>query len=132
MAEIRLVGSSIKKISGYRNPNFDGKLSLDTKIKVLKIDRVKESKDTLKIAYSFEVDYADLGNVFLEGNVFVMSDTKTVRDILKSWESKDFGSEENSLISSIILQKASIKLFALEDDLGLPPHIRMPKFNVKK
>jgi len=132
MADVRLVGSNIKKISGFRNQNFSGKLSMETKIKILSIEKVKESKDTLKVGYSFEVDYKDLGNVFLEGNIFVLVDAKRSKDIMKAWEAKDFSTDENTVITNMIIQKASIKLFNLEDELGLPTHIRLPRVGPKK
>jgi len=45
-----------------------------------------------------------------------------------------FENEESLAITNIILQKASIKALELEEELGLPPHIRLPsvKLNEEK
>lgn len=132
MTEIKLIGSNLKKISSYRNQNFSGKISMETKIKILLIEKVKESKDTLKVNYSFEVDYKDLGNVFIEGNIYIATNPKKIKELLKSWDEKDFSSSENAVITNIIIQKASVKAFNLEDEMGLPMHIRLPTVNLKK
>ena len=56
MAEIKLLGARISKISGERKPEFSGKLEIGTNIKLIDIDKLKDSKDSLKVDYELIVD----------------------------------------------------------------------------
>ena len=132
MAEIKLVGSRITKISGEREPEFNGKLSINTNIQILSYEKAKEAKDTLKVSYKLEVDYAELGKVFVNGILFISTDSKTVKDIQKSWKDKKFDTPEQITITNLIIRKASIKAFSLEEELGLPLHIQLPTLGAKK
>ena len=132
MAEIKLLGARISKISGERKPDFSGKLEVNTNIKLLGLDKLKDSKDSLKIDYELIVDYKELGNITINGTIFVSTDSKTIKEIQKSWKDKKFDTEEQITITNLIIRKASIKAFELEDELGLPIHIQLPSLSLKK
>jgi|TARA_B100001971_G_C17970491_1_gene422160 RNase P/RNase MRP subunit p29 len=130
--KLKVVGSRFTKLNGEVNTEFSGKVSMDTNIKVISIELFKDKKDTIKAPYSFEIDYKDLGKVEIEGNLFLESDTKTIKDLVKSWKNKKFNTDEQITITNIILQKASIKAFELEEELGLPIHIKLPTLKAKE
>ena len=132
MADIKLLGARISKISGERKPDFSGKLEVNTNIKLLGLDKLKDSKDSLKIDYELIVDYKELGNITINGTIFVSTDSKTIKEIQKSWKDKKFDTEEQITITNLIIRKASIKAFELEDELGLPIHIQLPSLSLKK
>ena len=132
MENIKLVGSKFTKLDAERKQNFTGKLTLNTNIKIKKLEKTEELKDTLKISYSFEVDYGDLGGITIEGILFISTNSKLIKDLLKSWNNKKFDTPEHIQITNLIIQKASIKAFELEEELGLPIHIRLPTLGAKK
>jgi hypothetical protein len=132
MTSLKLVGSKLIKVNAERNPEFSGKLSMKTNIKIDSLERIKEPKDTMKLAYTFEVDYTELGKILIAGNLFLSGDSKTVKDILKLQKDKNFDSPEYIAITNLIIQKASIKAFELEEELGLPIHIKLPSLSPKK
>jgi len=132
MTDLRFAGSKFIKLSAERNPEFSGKLSIKTNIKIKEMEKIKEAKDTLKISYDFEVDYGELGTIGIEGALFVSSNARTIKDIEKSWTSKKLDSPEHIQITNLLIQKASIKAFELEEELGLPIHIRLPTLSPKK
>lgn len=132
MADMRLVGSKFTKISAERKPNFNGKLTMSTNIKMNNIDLAKEAKDTIKISYEFKVDYTDLGGITIEGELYISTDPKSIKSLQKSWKEKTFDTPEQISITNLIIQKASIKAFELEEEIGLPIHIRLPTLAPKK
>lgn len=132
MANLKLVGSKLSKVSAERNPDFSGKLEMKTNIKIDSIEKIKEPKDTIKLSYSFEVNYAELGSLNISGNLFLAGDQKTIKELLKIHKDKDFESPEYIAITNLIIQKASIKAFELEEELGLPLHIKLPSLSLKK
>ena len=132
MEELRLAGSKILKIEAERNPEFSGQVTMETNIKLEGVEPLKEVKDTLKAAYTFEVNYADLGKVKIEGQLFIKTTSKIAKELQKSIKDKKYNSPENIAITNLIIQKASIKAFEIEEELGLPIHIRLPTVEFKK
>ena len=129
---IRLVGSRITKISANRNPEFKGKLNMSTNIKILDAEKIKESKDTIKVTYEYTIDYEELGQITLGGILFISSDQKTLKDMLKQHKDKNYETPEQLALTNLIIQKASIKAIDLEDELSLPIHVKLPALNFKK
>jgi len=129
---IRLVGSKFISLSAKRNTEFTGNLKIETRINISSIEKVKEAKDTIKVAYVFEIDYHELGRVSVEGVLFIATDAKIIKNLLKDHEDKKYETEEHMALTNIIIQKATIKAISLEEELNLPVHIRLPLLGLKK
>jgi len=132
MNKIQFKGSKINEFGGKRNYEFNGKVSIESNLQINSLERLPESKDTIKVDYLFEVNYPELGNVMIEGSIFISSDSKTLKDLQKAWKDKELNNENYIIITNMILQKVSIKAFEIEDELGLPLHIRLPMVELKK
>ena len=132
MTNLKLVGSRFLKVSAERKPDFSGKLEMKTNIKIDSIEKVKEAKDTVKLTYTFEVEYVELGGVSIEGLLFLSGDAKSIKELLKVQKDKKYDSPEYIGITNLIIQKASIKAFELEEELGLPIHIKLPTLSIKE
>ena len=132
MTNLKLVGSRFLKVSAERNPDFDGKLEIKTNIKIESMEKIKEAKDTIKLGYTLEIDYVELGKVSIEGLLFLSGDAKSIKEILKAQKDKKYSSPEYIGITNLIIQKASIKAFELEEELGLPIHIKLPTLSIKE
>ena len=132
MKNIKLIGAKFLEIEAKRNPEFSGKLELKTNIQIISLEEVKKSKDTLKLTYMFEVNYADLGKIKISGDLFILSDSKTIKTILKSKKNKEYNTPEYIELTNLIIRKASIKAFELEEELNLPIHIKLPTLSIKK
>lgn len=129
--EIKLVGSNFLKLHCEKNHEFSGDITINSNISINKIEFFNNSKDTAKITYSFKIDYSDLGKIELQGNIFISCKEEIIKSLIES-KDKPFQSEESIFLTNLIMKKASIKAFELEDEFGLPLHIRLPSLNVKK
>jgi hypothetical protein len=132
MVNLKLAGSRFTKLEAERKPEFSGKLEMKTNIKINSLEKVKEAKDTLKLTYTFEVDYLELGGVTVEGIIFLSGDAKSIKELLKVQKDKKYNSPEYIGLTNVIIQKASIKAFELEEELGLPIHIKLPTLSTKQ
>ncbi|MFH1521492.1 MAG: hypothetical protein ABIF18_00885 [archaeon] len=132
MMNLKLAGSKFTKISAERNTEFSGKLEIKTNIKNISLEKSKDAKDILRLFYSFEINYNELGKILVEGILFLSGDSKTVKELLKIQQDKNFKSPEYVAITNLIIQKASIKAFELEEELGLPIHIKLPTLSIKQ
>ena len=132
MTSLKLIGSKITKINAERKPEFSGKLEIETSIKINSLKKLKETKNTLKLSYNFKINYKELGNILIEGDLFLSGDSKNINNLLKIQKDKKYNTPEYITITNLIIQKASIKAFELEEELGLPIHIKLPTLSVSK
>lgn len=131
--DLRLLGLNFSKIEAEKNSNYNGKLEIKQNINVETIEKFKPElakQDTLKIKFSFEVDYGELGKINLKGTMFLSLDPKSLKEILKQWEAKKLSKEFSLVAFNIIFQKASLKALQFEEELGLPPHVQLPRFQL--
>ncbi len=132
--EIRLLGFNLLKVEAEKNQDFKGKLEIKSNINIKNIEKHKldlAKQDSLKIDFSFDIDYGELGKVILSGNLFLLTDSKSLKETLNSWKDKKLDSEINMAILNIIMQKASLRAFELEEELGLPLHVQLPRLQAK-
>lgn len=132
MAGIRLMGSKITRLSGERNDKYDGEIKVTTNLSIVSTEMVKDPKDVLKVNYRFEVDYGDLGKVMVEGALYLSSDTKTLKEIQKNSKEQRMNEANQVLLANLILQKASIRCFEIEEELSLPLHVKLPALKLKE
>ncbi len=128
--EIRILGFNITKISAHKNPEFKGKLEIASNINISSIEEYKtelSNQQSLQINFSFTIDYKTLGKIELQGALFLSMDPKMIKEAISTWKQKKLSTELNILFLNIIMQKASFRSFQLEEELGLPTHIQLPR-----
>jgi len=131
MENLRLIKSNFIKITGQRDPNFNGKFSISLNINLKSLEEIDESGKNLKISYLFEVNYDKLGSILIEGQIFINSSSEDIKELINSWKEKKFENSKQIIITNLIIQKASIKAFEMEEELGLPIHIKFPSLELK-
>lgn len=127
--KINLIGSRIVKINAELNSDFSGQISTKMNIKILDFSPLK--KESFKIRYSFEVDYFDLGKVSIEGNLFFSTTQKILKELQKSWKENKINNPDYIFITNAVIQKASVKAIQIEEEMGFPIHLRLPKIDLK-
>ena len=132
MVDIKIIGANFLELKSKRNPDFSGKVELKTNIKINSLKKIEKTKDKLRMNYNFEIDYGDLGGVKIKGELFLLSDKKIIEKIIKNNENKEYNTSEYIELTNILIKKASIKAFELEDELNLPIHIKLPTISFKK
>ena len=128
---LKLINSKFTKINTEKNPEFNGELNIKTNIKINSLEKIKEAKDILKLSYNFGINYGELGKILIEGYLFLSGDSKAIKQLLKIQKDKEYNSPEYITITNLIIQKASIKAFELEEELDLPVHIKLPTLSFK-
>lgn len=132
MENIKIIGTKFLELESKRDPDFSGKLELKTNINIESLKEIKETKNTLKVVYIFNIDYGKLGEIKIKGVLFLSADNEIIKKILKNKENKEYNTPEYISVTNFIIQKASIKAFELEEELGLPIHIKLPSLSIKK
>lgn len=118
-----------------RNEDFKGDLKITPNINIKSIEKIKSDsskQEAIKVDFKFEVDYNGLGKVSLEGRMVLVADSKTVKEAVDGWKDKKLDNEINMVILNIIMQKSSVKALQLEEEIGLPFHVQLPRLQIGK
>ena len=133
---MRIIGFTLSKISVERQEKLEGKLEIKQNINVDEISKqnIEITKDeALKIDFTFSIDYdPKFAKVESKGNVLVMPEKDEAKQILKEWKDKKIPDGAKFGLFNFIMAKCNVKALSLEDDLGLPTHVPMPKIGPKK
>lgn len=132
--EIKLLGFGFTKINVEKNPEFKGKLEIKTNVSINEISSEKLDiikSETLKIEFTYSIDYAELGRVELTGNIGLLLDSKTMKESIKQWKDKKLPEDVRQVIINLVFQKATLKALQLEEEINLPLHMPMPRLQEK-
>jgi hypothetical protein len=133
--DIQVLGFNYTKLSAERYPDFKGKLEINPNINIASIEKHELNlikQDAVKIVFSFGIKYKDLADINLQGDIILRTDAKTQKEIIKGWKDKNLDQEIQTMILNLIMQKASIRAIELEEEMGLPIHIKIPRLEVSK
>ena len=133
--ELKLISSKFIRINATRNPDFSGKIKLDTNVNIKSIEKYEltsSKRNSLKVEAAFVINYYDFGKIEIEGILYLSVDEKSLKEILRLFNGKKYNSPELIGIMNLVLQKFSIKAFEIEEELNLPIHIKLPSLQIKK
>jgi len=134
---MQVIGFNFKKISAERKKPAEGKIQVDSNIHIQEItsDKVEliQNKEILKFDFEFTISYSpNFAAISFEGSVLITLEKKESKDILKKWKEKKISDELKIPLFNLILTKSNLKALQLEEELGLPAHIPLPKLGAQK
>ena len=128
---MKIVGFNLHKITVERKEKIEGELKIDQNIDIKEIAKedISISKDeALKIKFAFSVNYSnDFAKLEFEGYLITLPEKEELKQILKEWKDKKIPPEIRMPLFNFIMSKCNIKALNLEDEMGLPLHIPMPR-----
>ncbi|MEK6852346.1 MAG: hypothetical protein AABX59_00555 [Nanoarchaeota archaeon] len=133
-----VVGFHLHKINVERkedlkekNLNVQTKLSI-TDIREEKAEDLSKEKSVLSFDFDFNIEYEpDAAKIHFEGHVMYVDSRAKAKAILNDWKKKKIEEDLGMLIRNVVWTKCSLKSFFLEDEVGLPLHVPIPRI-VKK
>ena len=130
---MRIIGFNLSKVSIERQEKLEGKLEIKQNINVDSIEKQKIdiSKDeAIKIEFTFTVDYEPkFAKVEFKGYVLAIPEKDEAKKILKEWRDKKIPEGIRMGLFNFIMSKCNIKALSLEDEMGLPTHVPMPRID---
>lgn len=133
-----IAGFNLKKILVERKSNLQGELKINTKMDLidLKKEEVKlmQAKDIINFNFQFSIQYfavknqAEVAEITFNGDVIYVADPKDSKKIMDEWKNKKIDENIKTQVLNTILLKCNLKALLLEDELGLPPHLPLPRF----
>lgn len=135
---MRLMGFTFNKIEVERISNKAEKLKITSNIDISSINDIKsdvlKTKETLlAIDFKYSINYSpNFAKLNFLGNIVISVEPKQGKEILKKWENKQLPDDFKINLFNIILKKCNVKALELEEDIGLPLHVAMPRIEPKQ
>ena len=93
----------------------------------------KDSKPAIRALFEFIVDYEKAGKVELKGFLMYFDTETKIKEILDGWKKEEkLPSDFGALLYNQVINKSTIKALELEESVGFPMHIVLPKVQPKK
>jgi len=129
---MNLAGFNFNKISIEKFSDKVETLKIETNMDISDINKIesnflKSNEELLKINFTYTVNYnPNLAKIELSGQVFIRTDSKKSKDILKQWKNKKLAEDFKMPLLNFILRKSNLKALELEEEMNLPLHIPLP------
>jgi hypothetical protein len=133
---MRIIGFNLTKILAERSENMKQNLQVNQNIDIK--DVVKEDipitkEEIIKIKFNLSVSYSDKSaKLEFNGNVLILPENNELKELLDSWKNKKLPEHARVPLFNFIMNKCNIKALYLEDELGLPLHVPLPKISFKQ
>jgi hypothetical protein len=136
---MQLLGFNLSHISAEISENFSNpKVNIDVQlvnVEKHKLDLLKDG-EALKVSFKHSLNYEhpqevnkqNQGQVVFKGMVLLSATKSEAKAILDSWEKQQTPPNEHIVtIYNLILKRCASKAFQLQEDIGLPSHIKTPR-----
>jgi len=131
-----IVGFNLNKILIEKKNPVKKDLKVKQNLLIKDIDKSKAdvgSIDLIKFMFEFQLDYGQVGQVLMTGDVLYTADSKEIKNILEEWKkNKKLPTELGPQVFNTILFRCNVKALNLEQELNLPYHINLPRFKPAK
>ena len=133
---MRIIGFNLTKILVQKQEKSEERLQINQNINIKDITEEKipitENK-ALKISFNLIVEYSNnYAKIEFEGTILVLAEKDELKKILESWKSKKIIEQIRVPLFNFIMDRCNIKALQLEDELGLPFHVPMPKLTLQQ
>ncbi len=133
---MKIIGFNLTRISIDKKEQLESDIQItqDIDIKNIKKEEIPFSKhEAIKVRFNFSIHYSkEIAKVEFEGNVILLPDKSELKEILESWKQKKIPESIRVGLFNFIMNKCNVKAMSLEDELGLPLHIPMPRVNTNQ
>ena len=130
---MRIIGFNLTKILAERQEEDGQGIRVDQNIDIKDIKEEKipiTNNKTLKIKFTLTVTYSkDFGKIEFEGSIMTLPDEGEFKSIMDSWKDKKIPENMKFGIFNFIMNKCNVKALHLEDEMGMPLHIPMPRLS---
>ncbi len=95
-----------------------------------KMDSLAPGQIALRMEFKYAIEYSPkLGNISLQGSVLYLTKESQGKAMLSRWKKeKKLGDEKVAAsIFNHVLTRCNIKALSLAQEVGLPPHIPLPR-----
>ena len=125
-----VVGFSFTKMLAERKKAPMESIKVTSDVKVTNVTKDTMGKENLaRFDFEFTLNYGEPGELILTGEVLFMDEPAKVAQLAENWKKqKAVEAKVLTQVLNAVLYRANIKALELMQEVGLPPHIGLPKF----
>jgi hypothetical protein len=128
---MQVIGFGLSRILVERKEKLEGKLEIKSNINIDNItkDGIPISEDdAVKINFTFTLNYnKEDAKLEFKGHTLLLPNEEETKNIINDWKSQKIPDDIKVPLFNFIMSKCNIKALELEEELGIPFHIQMPK-----
>ena len=128
-----IVGFNFDKLLVDKKKTLKAPIKVDTGMKIVDVKKEEiavagKKEILLKFEYEFKVGYnKGEAEVLIAGSLVLAEDQKILNDIFDQWKKENkFDPKITQAVMNNVLMRCNIKALLLTQEVGLPPHIRLP------
>ena len=129
-----VIGFNFDKFHVERKKPLEAPIKVDSGMKIVdvkkeELDMGSNKKETvLRFEYEFAVRYdPKQAEILIEGHLLYLEPPDQVEKVYTEWQkTKKFRADLTQTVMNNVLLRCNIKALLLGQELGLPPHIRLP------
>ncbi len=132
---MKIIGFNFTKILAEKEGPAGGKVNVSMSINVSNIEKQKLSaigQDVIKAEFNFSIKYEKMANLNFKGEIYFTAEEEKLKEVVKKWKDKKVPEDIRVPLYNLILTKCNIRALELEDELGLPTHVPLPKVSNKQ
>jgi hypothetical protein len=130
---MRIIGFNLSKIMVEKKVKLPEKLQINQNIDIKEVEKEKipiSNNEVLNIHFNFTINYSgDFAKLQFEGSVILIPEKDELKNFLKSWKDKKIPDDSRVPLFNFIMSKCNIKALNLEDELGIPIHVPLPRLD---
>jgi hypothetical protein len=132
---MKVVGFNFTKIEANKTPEFKLGFTVTTDIeftdvKEHEMEMLKDGK-VVTVSFLFRINYKEkkktLATVYFEGDISLSVTKEEAKDLAKQWKKKKLPNTFKIPFFNLILKRCTPKALIIEEDIGLPNHMPLPK-----
>mgnify|MGYP001607841730 FL=1 len=133
---MRIITFNLTKILVQREEKPKDKIQVNQNINIKDIIEEKipiTDNKALKITFNLSINYSEnYAKLEFEGTILVLPEKDEFKQFLDSWKSKKIPEQARIPIFNFIMDKCNVKALYLEDEMGLPFHVPMPRLTFQE
>ena len=133
---MRIITFNLTKILVQREEKPKDKIQVNQNINIKDIIEEKipiTDNKALKITFNLSINYSEnYAKLEFEGTILVLAEKDEFKQFLDSWKSKKIPEQARIPIFNFIMDKCNVKALYLEDEMGLPFHVPMPRLTFQE
>jgi hypothetical protein len=126
---MKIVGLNILKILAERKEELETKIEIKQGIHLGEIISFESlsKRELAKLEFTSTIEYSKCAKLEIKGQLIVSPEKEELKEILKLQKEKKLTPELKVSLINFIMARCSLRLLELENELGLPFHIPLPK-----
>ena len=135
---MQIIGFNLTKISSERfiTKELPKERKISTNIEFTNIEKDKQAllnEEVLQVYFKFSIIYEPkIAEIFFEGIIMLKLPPDQIKKVMKTWKKKKFDDSLQMPLLNFVLNKCSIRALQLEEELNLPPHLKLPTLQKKQ